>query len=210
MTVSQEQAGPVPVDIKLRQKARLLEISFDDGKTYKLPCEYLRIYSPSAEVKAAVERGELVHGKSDVNISAIQPVGNYAVQLVFDDGHDTGVFSWKTLHQLGEQQEQQWANYLEKLKAAGLDRAEKQMVAREITLLYFVSLPSEIGKEKEQLKVPASVTTVEELMAWLKKRSETWQQALDRYELTITVNKQFVELDTPIEEGDEVAIVPKG
>ena len=208
--MSQEHAGPIPVDIKLRQKARLLEISFDDGKTYKLPCEYLRVYSPSAEVKAAVERGELVHGKSGVNISAIQPVGNYAVQLVFDDGHDTGVFSWKTLHQLGERQEQQWASYLEKLKAAGLDRAEKKMVAREITLLYFVGLPSEVGKEKEQLKVPASVVTVEELMAWLKKRNDTWQQALDRYELTITVNKQFVEFDTPIEEGDEVAIVPKG
>jgi DUF971 family protein/molybdopterin converting factor small subunit len=208
--VSQEHAGPVPVDIKLRQKARLLEISFADGKSYELPCEYLRVYSPSAEVKAAVERGELVQGKSGVNITAIQPVGNYAVQLMFDDGHDTGVYSWKTLYELGERQQQQWASYLEQLKAAGLDRAEKQLVARNITLLYFVSLPSEVGKEKEQLKVPASVVTVEELLDWLKKRGETWQQALDRYELTVTINKQFVELDTPVEEGDEVAIVPRG
>lgn len=208
--MSQEHAGPVPVDIKLRQKARLLEISFADGKSYELPCEYLRVYSPSAEVKAAVERGELVQGKSGVNITAIQPVGNYAVQLMFDDGHDTGVYSWKTLYELGERQQQQWASYLEQLKAAGLDRAEKQLVARNITLLYFVSLPSEVGKEKEQLKVPASVVTVEELLDWLKKRGETWQQALDRYELTVTINKQFVELDTPVEEGDEVAIVPRG
>ncbi|MBE9516377.1 MAG: DUF971 domain-containing protein [Proteobacteria bacterium] len=208
--MSQAQAGPVPVDIKLRQKARLLEISFDDGETYKLPCEYLRVFSPSAEVKAAVERGELVHGKSGINISSIQPVGNYAVQLVFDDGHDTGVYSWKTLHELGEKHEVQWADYLEQLKSAGLSRGEMKLVPRKLTLLYFVSLPVAVGKEQEQLEVPASVATVEELIAWLKKRSDTWEQALDRYELTITVNKQFAEWDTPLEEGDEVAIVPQG
>lgn len=208
--MSSEQSGPVPVDIKLRQKARILEISFDDGKSFRLPCEYLRIFSPSAEVKAATDRGELIHGKSRINIASIQPVGSYAVQLVFDDGHDTGVYSWKTLYELGVQQEQKWSGYLEKLDAAGLDRGEVATGPATVTLLYFVSLPEAVGKETEQVKLPASVKNVENLVDWLKARGEKWQQALERYGLTITVNKQFAEPDTPLEDGDEIAIVPKG
>lgn len=201
---------PVPVDIKLRQKARLLEISFNDGSNFRLPCEYLRVFSPSAEVKAAADRGELVSGKSRVNITAIQPVGSYAVQLLFDDGHDTGVYSWKTLHELGEQQDSKWTEYLEKLKAAGLDRGETATGPRTVTLLYFVSLPEAVGKESEQVIVQEDVKNVAELVSWLKSRGDRWQQALERYDLTITVNKQFSEWDTPIEDGDEIAIVPKG
>ncbi|MDH5632313.1 MAG: gamma-butyrobetaine hydroxylase-like domain-containing protein [Gammaproteobacteria bacterium] len=203
-------AGPIPVDIRLRQKARLLEIDFNDGSQFKLPCEYLRIFSPSAEVKAAVARGEIVHGKRDVNITGITPVGHYAIQLVFDDGHDTGVYSWKTLYELGQQQDGKWSTYLQQLEQTGLDRGEAGKGPRRITLLYFVSLPKELGKETEQQQLPDSVITVTDLVEWLKKRGDNWQQALSRYDLIITVNKQFAESDTPIDNGDEIAIVPKG
>jgi DUF971 family protein len=112
-----------PTDIKLHQKSHLLEISFEDGKTFKLPCEYLRCFSPSAEVRGHGPGQETLQvGKENVNITGIEPVGNYAVVLRFDDGHDTGIYSWETLYDLGEHQDQYWADYLEKLKAAGHQR----------------------------------------------------------------------------------------
>ena len=112
-----------PIDIKLHQKSRLLEISFEDGKLFKLPCEYLRCFSPSAEVRGHGPGQETLQvGKESVNITGIEPVGNYAVLLRFDDGHDTGIYSWQTLYELGENQDKYWAEYLEKLKAAGHTR----------------------------------------------------------------------------------------
>lgn len=112
-----------PTDIKLHQKSRLLEISFEDGKIFKLPCEYLRCFSPSAEVRGHGPGQETLQvGKENVNITGIEPVGNYAVLLRFDDGHDTGIYSWQTLYELGENQDKYWADYLEKLKAAGHTR----------------------------------------------------------------------------------------
>jgi DUF971 family protein len=114
---------PRPVEIKLHRKSRVLEISFDDGKTYRLSCEYLRVYSPSAEVRGHGPGQEtLQQGKKDVEISAIEPVGHYAVKLVFSDGHDTGLYSWDYLHALGEDEPRLWQQYLEKLALAGLNR----------------------------------------------------------------------------------------
>ncbi len=114
---------PRPVEIKLHRKSRVLEISFDDGKTYRLSCEYLRVYSPSAEVRGHGPGQEtLQQGKKDVEISAIEPVGHYAVKLVFSDGHDTGLYSWDYLHGLGEDEPRLWQQYLEKLALAGLNR----------------------------------------------------------------------------------------
>jgi len=112
-----------PTDIKLHQKSRKLEISFEDGKTYQLPCEYLRCFSPSAEVRGHGPGQETLQvGKEKVNITGIEPVGNYAVLLRFDDGHDTGIYSWETLYELGKNQDQYWADYLQKLEAAGHTR----------------------------------------------------------------------------------------
>ena len=117
---------PWPIDIKYRKQSRILEISFDDGEQYRLPVEYLRVYSPSAEVQGHGPGREVLQvGKEDVAISAIEPIGNYAVRLVFDDGHDTGIFTWKILHELGSQQKQRWQLYLSRLEAAGYSRQPK-------------------------------------------------------------------------------------
>ncbi|MCY3803853.1 MAG: DUF971 domain-containing protein [Gammaproteobacteria bacterium] len=112
-----------PTEIHLHQKSRMLEVAFDDGKRFKLSCEYLRVHSPSAEVAGhGPGQGVLQVGKEDVGINAIEQVGNYAVQLVFDDNHDTGIFSWEYLYELGIDQEQKWQRYLERLKEAGYQR----------------------------------------------------------------------------------------
>lgn len=119
-----EQA-PKPVNIKLHQRSRVLEIEFDDGALFNLSCEYLRVYSPSAEVKGhGPGQGTLQIGKEQVNIEKIEPVGNYAVKLYFDDGHNTGLYSWEYLYELGRDYEANWQAYLEALKDAGHTRNE--------------------------------------------------------------------------------------
>lgn len=112
-----------PTDIKLHQKSRVLEISFEDGGHYQLPCEYLRVYSPSAEVRGHGPGQEVLQvGKENVNIQHIEPVGSYAIALHFDDGHNTGIYSWDWLHHLAVSQDRLWNEYLEKLEAAGHKR----------------------------------------------------------------------------------------
>ena len=117
---------PRPTEIKLHQKSRLLEIAFDDGSRFSLPCEYLRVFSPSAEVRGHGPGQEVLQvGKRDVEIKEIEPVGNYAVKLGFSDGHDTGLYSWEYLHELGEKQESSWKSYLARLEQAGASRDPK-------------------------------------------------------------------------------------
>ncbi len=112
-----------PTDIRLHQKSRVLEVSFDDGSCFRLPCEYLRVYSPSAEVQGHGPGQEVLQiGKERVNIVNIEPVGTYAVRLYFDDGHDTGLYSWEWLRHLGRSQERLWQEYLERLQSAGYKR----------------------------------------------------------------------------------------
>lgn len=114
---------PRPTDIRLKRADRVLEVTFDNGEIFRLPCEYLRVHSPSAEVQGhGPGQKVLVAGKADVNIRAIRPVGQYAVQLEFDDGHDSGLFSWATLHELGRDQAANWQQYLDQLDAAGRSR----------------------------------------------------------------------------------------
>ena len=108
-------SDPVATEIKLRSRSRLLEVTFDDGTRFELPFEYLRVSSPSAEVKGHGPGQEvLVLGKENVGVRAVEPVGQYAVKLVFDDGHDTGLFTWKYLHELGREQTERWARYLQR------------------------------------------------------------------------------------------------
>jgi len=114
-----------PTDIKLHQKSRVLEISFEDGREFKLPCEYLRVYSPSAEVQGHGPGQEVLQtGKENVNIVNIEPVGHYAVVLEFDDEHNTGIYSWEKLYELGVNQDKYWQNYLQRLEAAGHKRKQ--------------------------------------------------------------------------------------
>lgn len=114
---------PVPTEIKLHQQSRLMEISFADGSHFKLPYEYLRVHSPSAEVRGHGPGQETLQtGKRNVEIQTLEAVGNYAVKPTFSDGHDSGIYSWDTLYQLGQHQDEYWRDYLERLEAAGASR----------------------------------------------------------------------------------------
>jgi DUF971 family protein len=114
---------PTPVALTVHQQSRALEIAFDDGRSFRIPFELMRVYSPSAEVQGHGPGQETLQtGKRDVVITAIEPVGHYAVKPTFSDGHDTGLFTWDYLYRLGDRQDELLAQYLERLAAAGLDR----------------------------------------------------------------------------------------
>ena len=114
---------PQPTEIKLHQKSRVLEIEFADGKTFSLPCEFLRVYSPSAEVRGHGPGQEVLQtGKRTIEITAIEPVGTYAIQPQFSDGHNTGIYSWDLLYDYGVRRDEMWKHYLERLKNAGASR----------------------------------------------------------------------------------------
>ena len=114
---------PIPLEIKLKQRSRKLAIRFNDGASFELSCELLRVYSPSADVKGHSAQDRVLQvGKEAINITAIEPVGNYAVKLVFDDGHSTGLYSWDYLYELGVNQNRYWVDYLDALKQAGHPR----------------------------------------------------------------------------------------
>ena len=114
---------PVPTEIKLDRAARVLRVTFGDGAAFSLPAEYLRVESPSAEVQGHGPGQKMwVSGKRNVGITAVEPVGHYAVRLVFDDGHDSGIFSWDYLHELGAGQDRKWAAYLAAVAERGLSR----------------------------------------------------------------------------------------
>ena len=112
-----------PTEIRLKRAEKILEIEFDDGKTFRLPAELLRVESPSAEVQGhSPDQRQLVAGAKEVGILRLEPVGNYAVRIVFDDGHDTGLFTWSYLHELGMEQPVRWKRYLAAMAKAGLSR----------------------------------------------------------------------------------------
>ena len=116
---------PMPTELNLHRQSRVLDISFDDGNTFSLPCEFLRVYSPSAEVQGHTEDQRVLQvGKESVNIDRLEPVGNYAVVLHFDDEHNTGIYSWETLYNLGKHYDDLWAQYLEELKEKGYTRKD--------------------------------------------------------------------------------------
>src|SRR5512132_1993199 len=115
--------SPHPTGITLHQQSRVLEVAFDDGHTYRLPYEYLRVYSPSAEVRGHGPGQETLQiGKKAVTITSVEPVGHYALRPTFSDGHDTGIYSWEYLHELGRHHDEFWQRYLDRLKAAGASR----------------------------------------------------------------------------------------
>jgi DUF971 family protein len=116
-------SSPIPLEIRLRRQSRLLHVGFDDGTAFDLPFEYLRVHSPSAEVKGHGPGQEvLVTGKASVGISAVEPVGQYAVRLVFDDGHDSGLYTWGYLHELGREQIQKQQRYQERVRLAAANK----------------------------------------------------------------------------------------
>ena len=199
-----------PTEINLHQKSRLLEIAFSDGFRFNFPCEYLRVFSTAAEVKVMEQP---VHGKERVNISLLEPQGSYALKITFDDGHDTGIFSWGTLYELGKNYDRNWAEYLQKLEQHGLSRGDARVTDQEgkvvIKLVYFIELASISGKDEDEVAIPDSVTNVETLLNWMRRRGERWKEAFADDRVQVTVNKQFAEPYTLVEHGDEVAFVPR-
>jgi DUF971 family protein len=118
-----QSGAPIPQDLTVHSQSRVLEVSFSDGTNFRIPFELMRVYSPSAEVQGHGPGQEVLQtGKRQVELSALEPVGNYAVQPTFSDGHDTGIFSWEYLYFLGSQQDKLWQDYLARLSAAGVDR----------------------------------------------------------------------------------------
>ncbi len=123
MRLKIEPCRALPIEIKLHQASARLEISFDNGKTFILPCEYLRVFTPSAEALGHGPGQEILQaGKENVTIKEIKPVGNYAVSFVFSDNHSTGIYSWDLLYKLGDEYPALWAGYLRRLEEAGLTR----------------------------------------------------------------------------------------
>jgi DUF971 family protein len=118
-----DASPPWPVELRLKRREKTLEVSFDDGRRFALPAEYLRVESPSAEVQGhGPGQKTLVPGRAHVGIIGVEPVGNYAVRIIFDDLHDTGIYSWAYLYQLGAERERRWRDYLDALTAHGLSR----------------------------------------------------------------------------------------
>jgi len=196
-------------EIKLHQKSQLLEISFSTGDNFKLPCEYLRTHARSAEIETS---DTPVSGKADVNITKIEPQGNYALRLFFDDGYDSGIFPWDTLFELGEKFEDNWTNYLAQLEKFGLAREPANKTTLDninIRILYFMTNMLKVTKkETEELRLPASIRDIQSLLKLLRVRGEDWQNMFADDAVQVTVNKQFAELFTRLEDGDEVAFVP--
>lgn len=202
--------SPAPVEIKLHQKSAILEISFDTGESFQLPCEYLRTHAHSAEI---VTSDQPVAGKAEVNIERIEPQGNYALRLYFDDGYDSGIFSWDTLYDLGKNYDANWQRYLQRLEQFGLKRgaAEKPEDGKtRIKVLYFMNNLLKVTKrESEELEIPESIDTIEKLMKLLSYRGDDWGEFFARDgALQYTINRQFAESFTRLEHGDEVAFVP--
>lgn len=208
--MSEHPDHPTPTEINLHRKSRLLRIGFSDGAQFELPCEYLRVYSKAAEV---VTRDRPETGKEGVNIERIEPQGSYAIRLVFDDGHDTGIYAWETLYDLGKNYETYWQAYLDRLAAAGYSRAgvrlsDAQEDERQLKVLYFAYLANRLRKESEDLTPPEGVDDVATLLAWLAKRERDRGYLLALDNVRVTVNKQFAEPFTKLDPGDEIAIVP--
>jgi DUF971 family protein len=118
-----QTGAPTPTDLTAHSQSRVLEISFSDGKQFRIPFELMRVYSPSAEVQGHGPGQEVLQtGKRDVALSSLEPIGNYAVQPTFSDGHSSGIFSWDYLYFLGSEQDKLWADYTARLQAAGANR----------------------------------------------------------------------------------------
>lgn len=118
----------IPTKLELNQTSGILEVTFDSGEAFELSCEYLRVFSPSAEVKGhGPGQGVLQVGKEDVSITGIEPVGNYAVKIVYDDGHSSGIYSWDYLYELGANRKEYWAEYIQRLKDAGHERKTNRL-----------------------------------------------------------------------------------
>ena len=151
-----------------------------------------------------------ITGKEEVNITNIEPQGQYAIRLVFDDGHDTGIYSWDTLYDLGENREKNWQAYLKQLEEINYDRNAEADAAktRKVKLLYFTYLVKKLRRESEEIELPESVKDVASLIEWIRRRNRDKAHLFKEGSFQVTVNKQFSEPFTLLEDGDEIAFIP--
>ncbi|MCU7958628.1 MAG: DUF971 domain-containing protein [gamma proteobacterium symbiont of Bathyaustriella thionipta] len=203
-------SAPTPSEINLHKKSRILSLHFTDGQQFDLPAEYLRVFSRAAEVRTQQQPDV---GKENVNIDAIEAQGQYGIRIKFDDGHDTGIYSWESLYELGKNQQQNWQQYLQKLKDRGYARGSEiagvQPAEKHIQLLYFAWMAQQFGKESEPLTLPEKVIDVDSFLDWLRHYHHRDKAYLLQEDMVrVTVNKQFVKPFTRIDEGDEIALVP--
>lgn len=204
---------PAPTRITLERKARVLVIDFDDGTSFRLPCAYLRAFSPSREPAGPRAEKRRAGGAAPVNIERIEPVGRYALRLVFDDGHDTGVYSFDTLYRLGRDRAANQAAERDRRERAGemrprlWDSSEEDWI--EVRLLYFAGVADLLGRTAEEVTPPAGVHTLSELIGWLRERGEPWWSALAPGAIAVTVNKRFVTRNERLLTGDEISIRPR-
>ncbi len=205
--MSDDDTDQIPREIKLHQRTRTLELSFNDGSHHMLSAEYLRVYSPAADNRVDLDRGVMATGKEQVAITKVTPMGNYAIRLTFSDGHSGGVYSWRNLYELGAQQEANWQAYLDWLEKKGLKR-KIDSGGGTIKIVYFAKLVDRLGRDSEDADLPASVTDVGSLLAWLRRRGGDWDKFLKDDAVKVTINREFVTLASPLTSGDEVAIVP--
>jgi len=209
-----EHSGLIPTEIVLQQEKRTLKITFNDGSTFEMPSRYLRVYSPAAEARIARDRGDEIVTPEEVSIEQIEPVGNYAVRLVFSDGHETGVYSWKTLYELGKNLPQNWPLQKPETPEANDEAGQLEIDDKDISqwrtinILYFGTLVDQIERDREEVKIPPSVNTVQALIDWLAERGTYWDTAIKKNPVKATINRQFAEPSSKIIEGDEVAFVP--
>ena len=201
-----------PTRIKLDRGRRILCISYTDGASFTLPCEYLRVFSPAEDARLDEFRGEPVTGKKGINIERIEPVGRYAVRLCFDDGHDTGIYSFSTLRRLGRDRDRNWKLYLDRLERGGharprtWDTPDDDWI--EVSIFYFAGVAERVERTMEEVIPPDGVHTVDMLLEWLRERGEPWSSALHPAKITVTVNKRFSAPATRLINGDEIGITP--
>lgn len=205
--MNEKSTDRTPTAINLHSKSRVLVIEFSDGQKFQLPCEYLRVFAKAKEVRTLEKP---VVGKGSVNITEIQPQGQYGLRLCFDDGHDTSIYSWDTLYDLGINQEKNWLAYQARLEEIGYSADDSQATdtQRRIKLLYFTYLVKHLQKESEEVEIPADVTDVTHLVEWLRRRNRDQAHLFQDESFQVTVNKQFSEPFTRIDAGDEVAFIP--
>jgi len=203
--ISSENRHPAPIEINLHRKSRLPSIRVAAGLHFELPCEYLRVFSPAAEEKS---RRTPISGKEQVDIDSLDHQGSYAVRIAFDDDHDTGIFSWESLHEPRLKQAENWAGHLAPLEQASLNRKQVDAGSKQLQLLYFAYLAKFMRSDAEQVDTPAEVTDVQSLLAWLRQRARDKAYLPADERVRVTVNKQFAEPFTKLAGDDVVALVP--
>ena len=166
----------------------------------------MRVFSPAARASATALP---VNEKELVNIESIVPQGQYAIRIRFDDGHDSGIYSWDTLYELGSNQDAKWRSYMEQVNALGHSRADSRAQVKRLKLLYFAWLARKLRVDAEEVDAPAAVTDVDGLLRWLGLRRSGAAPLFDPERLSVTVNKEFAQPFAVLDDGDEVALVPK-